>query len=215
MPLHRYDLASQGRALSALAALLIAAAAPAYAGSHACCAHGSRACAAKVAVACAPATQAAASTAPMPAPVAAAAPAAVAAPVWLPEWIGPAPESDVPDYALLYRPPVPTAPGMIIAIDPETGHLVAPTEAQRRAIALGAKSETGNLLESAGAPMTLERLPNGGEVLQLNGNFQSYSIARIGPDGRIVTDCAHDAASAKRLLAQPAPKPALPRAEKE
>jgi hypothetical protein len=133
--------------------------------------------------------------------------------VWLPAWIGPAPVADVPDYAALFAPVAPTvAPGMIIAIDPETGTPIKPSADQRRALTMDLEST--DALAPTDAPMLMESLPGGGVAVTLNGHFQMYSIARIGPDGRVVTDCAHDAATAKRLLAAPAPR-VVPAPEKE
>ena len=213
MPVNRYDLARLGCAIAALAAVLALAAPDASAGSRGCCSRDrSASCAAHAVQVCA-SEQAPSSAASVAATASPAAPAAVAA--WLPEWVGPAPVPSVTDYSLLFTPPVTTAPGMIIAIDPETGLLTTPTPEQRRLLTAGIEST--DLLATPGAPMLLERLPGGGEILTLNGNFQSYSIARIGPDGKIVTDCASDPKTALRILGTvPVPAPAPRRvAEKE
>jgi hypothetical protein len=206
MPLNRYNLAHFGPTLATLAVLLAATAPAAQAATP-----GSRDCATRCAqgrstAACAahPSVGAAVSAARIQAP----------APAWLPEWIGPAPVADVADYSALYAAPaVLQAPGMIVAIDAETGMPIRPSAAQRRALALGASAESSELLAPSDAPMLLQRLPGGGGIMTLNGHYQMYSIARVGADGRVVTDCAHDAATAQRMLTATS-KPRV-RAEKE
>jgi len=102
---------------------------------------------------------------------------------------------------------------MIVAIDAETGLPTRPSAAQRRTLALAMSAEGTDLLAPSDAPLLIERLPGGGEIMSLNGHFQMYSIARIGPDGRVVTDCAQDPETAKRMLTAPS-KPHV-HAEKE
>jgi hypothetical protein len=206
MPLNRHDLARLGPAIAAIAGLLAAApalaATPGSPNSDACTAGG------------APQRSAATCAARPSVGSAVVAPTSGSAPAWLPEWIGPAPTADVADYSAMYGvPSVPTAPGMIVAIDAETGLPIRPSAAQRRALALAMSAESSDLLAPSAAPLLIERLPGGGEIMTLNGHFQMYSIARIGPDGRVVTDCAQDPATAKRMLTTPS-TPRV-RAEKE
>jgi hypothetical protein len=205
MPLNRYHLAHFGPTLATLAVLLAATAPAAQAATP-----GSRDCATRCvqgrSTAARPSAGAAVSAARTQA----------TAPAWLPEWIGPAPPvSDVADYSALFGAPavLPPSPGMIVAIDAETGMPIRPSAAQLRMLSLGVSAESSELLAPSDAPMLLQRLPGGGGIMTLNGHHQMYSIARVGADGRVVTDCAHDAATAQRMLTATS-KPRV-RAEKE
>jgi len=201
MPLKRHHWARLAAASVTLSALL---ATTAQAGSHDCAARCARE---RSTAMCASHTTTAA--------VASVAPTRASSPVWLPEWIGPAPVADVADYSAMYgMPSFPTAPGMIVAIDPETRLPIRPTAAQRRTLSLGTSAESTDLLAPSDAPLLIERLPGGGEIMTLNGHYQMFSVARIGADGRVVTDCGQDAASAKRMLTATS-KPRVVRAEKE
>lgn len=214
MPLNRYDLARLGPTLATIAVLLAAAAQTATAAPAASAAMpsspDSRACAAgasaRSTTACAVRLSSGAT--------ASAAPTSGSAPAWLPEWVGPSPVDDVADYSAMFGvSSVPTAPGMIVAIDAETGLPIRPSAAQRRTLALAMSAESTDLLAPSDAPLLIERLPGGGEIMWLNGHFQMYSVARIGADGRVVTDCAQDPETAKRMLTAPS-KPRV-RAERE
>jgi hypothetical protein len=96
------------------------------------------------------------------------------------------------------------ASGLFVALDPVTHLPTTPSEAQKRAFAERAGHDA---LLAPTAPLRVERLPGGGEIIQLNGRFQSYSIARRDSRGRFVTDCAPDPATARNLLTK---KPAPP-----
>jgi hypothetical protein len=101
-------------------------------------------------------------------------------------------------------PPTSLASGLFIAIDPVTHRPTAPSAEQKRAWA--AQQELDALLAPT-RPLQVERLPGGGNIIHLNGQFQTYSIARRDAKGHIVTDCATDPASARKLLKQPVPPP--------
>lgn len=92
--------------------------------------------------------------------------------------------------------------GLFIALDPVTHLPVAPSDAQKRAFA--AQRESDALLAPT-RPLQVEKIPGGGEIIHLNGQFQSYSIARRDAKGHIVTDCVPDPKSARKLLTEPAP----------
>ncbi len=103
------------------------------------------------------------------------------------------------------------ASGLFIALDPITHLPTMPSDAQKRAFA--AQMEHDALLAPT-APFQIQRLPGGGEIIHLNGQFQVYSIARRDSRGRIVTDCAPDPAAARKLLTEPAPPSTTVREEK-
>jgi hypothetical protein len=127
---------------------------------------------------------------------------------WRPGWLpsdpgaGSGPGETVPLWA-------PTASGanhsagLLITIDPITHRPIAPTAEQKRAFAA---QQAQDALLAPTRPLTVQRLPNGGEIIHLDGAFRMYSIARRGADGKITTDCAPDAETARKLLSQPAPR---------
>jgi hypothetical protein len=78
----------------------------------------------------------------------------------------------------------------------------APTDAQLRSFATQVPHDA---LLAPARPLRVERLPGGGEIVHLNGQFQVYSVARRDANGHFVTECAPDPATARKLLAQPAP----------
>jgi len=94
------------------------------------------------------------------------------------------------------------SPGMFIAIDPVTRRPVAPSEEQKRGFQ--AQVERDALLAPA-HPLQIEKLPGGGEIIHLNGQFQVYSIARRDAQGHIRTDCVPNPSTARKLLSEPAP----------
>ena len=96
-----------------------------------------------------------------------------------------------------------TAAGMRVAIQPESGDLVPPSPEQ--AAELDALAGTSKATE----PPRVQVLPDGTILVDTRGRLESYSVARIGADGRIETDCASSADAAKRFLnRQPAtPQP--------
>jgi len=96
------------------------------------------------------------------------------------------------------------ASGLFIAIDPVTHRPVAPTLEQRRAWAAGQAAQDALLAPTR--PLTVQKLPNGGQIIHLDGAYRSYSIARRDANGRIVTDCVPDPAKARELLTQPVTK---------
>jgi hypothetical protein len=123
---------------------------------------------------------------------------------WHPNWLPGDPWVD--ESAPTFVRAADWAPGLIIAIDPETKRPTMPTPEQRRA--LSDAMERGGALGAPiapDAPLRVEKLPGGGEVTFLDGRFQVYLVARRDASGHLVTDCAPDYESAKRLATQPAP----------
>ena len=104
----------------------------------------------------------------------------------------------------------PETPGLYVALDPVTRRPVAPSAEQRRTFQ--AAIDLDQLLAPT-APLRVEKLPGGGEIVHLDGAFQSFSIARRDASGRFVVDCAPDGATARRLLATPLTPASTPRKE--
>jgi len=121
---------------------------------------------------------------------------------WRPGWLpgDPGTEDGVP--APVWTIPTAGGAGLFIALDPVTHLPTTPTEAQMRSLATQAPHDA---LLAPTRPLQVERLSGGGEIVHLNGQLQVYSVARRDANGHFVTECAPDAASARRLLTQPVP----------
>lgn len=114
------------------------------------------------------------------------------------------------------QPFLPGLMGMVVAIDPETGLLAMPTPEQlasldRTATLSRAEEE---MLSRSSAGLREFRLADGTVGLDLGGRFQEFSVARLGPNGRVVFDCASDLDAVRRMLATPVsvtptPQPAV------
>jgi len=87
---------------------------------------------------------------------------------------------------------------MRVARDPVTGDLGMPSAADAAMF--------GALQEPAGEPR-VEILPDGMMILHHDQHFRNYSLAHVGPDGRVVADCATDAAPLKLSSPQPVAVP--------
>ena len=127
-------------------------------------------------------------------------------PGWLPTDPGAGDEIGPGETVPVWTPTVRAATrsaGLLITIDPITHRPIAPTAEQKRAFA---EQQAQDALLAPTRPLTVQRLPNGGEIIHLDGAFRMYSIARRGADGKITTDCAPDARTARKLLSQPAPQ---------
>jgi len=128
---------------------------------------------------------------------------------WRPGWL---PGDPVTLEALVppaWAAPSSRASGLFIALDPVTHLPTTPTDAQLRSFATQVSHDA---LLAPARPLQVERLPGGGEIVHLNGQFQVYSIARRDAKGHFVTECAPDAATARKLLAEPPPAAPAPEA---
>jgi hypothetical protein len=74
---------------------------------------------------------------------------------------------------------------MVVAIDPSTGELRAPTQEELRA--LTARSDRGALWE--GVPTTVETLPDGRKRARLGSEYLRWSVVKINADGSLTFDC--------------------------
>ncbi len=101
-----------------------------------------------------------------------------------------------------------SAPGaahLMVARDPVTGELRAPTAAEREALRAIAKKA----LSRVGEPTLVETLPDGRVRARLGPEHARFSVARKNPDGTFSTDCVPagkvDAATSTPVPAAPAP----------
>ena len=81
--------------------------------------------------------------------------------------------------------PASAAPRMVVAIDPATGELRAPTPEGLRALMAG----SGGALLQAGGPTTVETLPDGRKRARLGPEFFRWSVVKVNADGSLTFDC--------------------------
>jgi hypothetical protein len=88
----------------------------------------------------------------------------------------------------------PGTAGMVVAIDPETGTVGMPSAEQMKAFDEQMKSS----LNQSDVGLEFINHPDGSTSVDLQGRYQSVSIAKIGADGRPQTTCVdtHEAARA-------------------
>lgn len=103
------------------------------------------------------------------------------------------------------QPFLPGMAGMIVALDPETGAIGLPTARQAEALM---RSEE-NMLSRSTEGLQAQYLPDGTVMLDLQGRFQEFSVARIGADGRVTFECLSSADAVRSVLRTPLPRPAV------
>ncbi len=84
--------------------------------------------------------------------------------------------------------------GFTVSRDPLTGELKAPAAEKLQALRLG----SGASRSSEGLREIM--LPDGTVALDLQGRFRSFSVAKLGKDGSIVTGCVTSENDAERFL---------------
>jgi hypothetical protein len=131
--------------------------------------------------------------APEPAPVAALSPAAISA--------------TQPARSRRARATAPPSmPGRIIALDPETGELGAPSPDQLRSLRAAPGVAAVSRTEEG---LTETRLTDGTVILDLDGRYQDQVIARLDRNGRLVYGCVHEDGKGHRAIRDTLPTSAL------
>ncbi len=92
--------------------------------------------------------------------------------------------------------------GMQVAIDPQTGRLRQPTPEERQALA----KALGRSLNRSTQGLTVTRFSNGMQRVDLQGRFQSTSVATVDAQGKVNYRCITTPAEAKAMARIPAPK---------
>jgi len=102
--------------------------------------------------------------------------------------------------------PGPGAGGSVVAIDPETGQLGAPSPEQLRAL-----REAGHDLAVSRTDEGLREtvLANGTVIIDLDGRFEDYLVARVDRTGRLVHGCVHGVQGLAHALRDTTTAPAL------
>ncbi len=95
----------------------------------------------------------------------------------------------------------PGSAGMVVALDPETGTFGLPSAEQAKALEQQMKAS----LNQTDAGLLFVNHPDGSTSVDLQGRFQSMSVAQIGPDGRARTTCVETQEAARAALDGTAP----------
>jgi hypothetical protein len=86
----------------------------------------------------------------------------------------------------------PGSAGMVVAVDPETGGLRMPSSEELQAL----YSTPADQMNFSSDGLVKVANPRGGFTVDLQGRFQEYSVARIGPDGKPIFGCGQSQAAA-------------------
>ena len=87
--------------------------------------------------------------------------------------------------------------GQTVAIDRQTGKLRPPTPEEARKLAEG----LGNFLSRSEQGLTILTHPNGAQSVDLQGRFQSVTLAKINRDGSTSEKCVTSMHEARAFLA--------------
>jgi NADH dehydrogenase FAD-containing subunit len=92
--------------------------------------------------------------------------------------------------------------GQTVAIDRQTGKLRPPTADEARQLGAALK----NYLNRSGQGLTVKTHPNGVQSVDLQGRFQSVSLAKVNADGSTSEKCVTNMQEAQDFLATPSAK---------
>jgi hypothetical protein len=109
-------------------------------------------------------------------------------------------------------PPVDNAEEDGAVSAPANSELRQPTAAESERLL----NELNQMLDQSTEGLVAVPLPEGGEMVDLQGRFQNVALAKVGPDGKVQTECVTTLSEAKDFLdegSRPASgkKPASPR----
>lgn len=127
--------------------------------------------------------------------------------------IGPANALATPTWPYAWRPgwlpgdPVAVSspmPGLWVTLDPVTRRPVAPAAEQRRARVAALQAAALPLgAHDIDAPLPVQRIPGGGELVHLNGRHMVFEVARRDASGHFTMSCASDSSAASRPISNP------------
>lgn len=83
-------------------------------------------------------------------------------------------------------------PGMVVVKDPESGELRAPNGQEAADLGLGATSAAFGRVIAAPQADAITSPVGGFPGVRLNDTANVYSVATIGPDGKLKMDCVDD-----------------------
>lgn len=91
--------------------------------------------------------------------------------------------------------------GQTVAIDKATGKLRQPTPEEAKVLAAGIAKMTNRSTDG----LVVKHHPNGAKSIDLQGRFQSVSVAKTNPDGSVDEKCVTNSKQAEDFLkAKPA-----------
>jgi guanyl-specific ribonuclease Sa len=79
----------------------------------------------------------------------------------------------------------PGSAGMVVSVDPATGQVRMPTPEELQSLYV----QVDDPLNYSSEGLTFTTSPKGGVMVDVQGRFREYSVARVGADGRIVLGC--------------------------
>ncbi len=80
--------------------------------------------------------------------------------------------------------------GLVVAIDPESGELGAPSAAQMAQLEAAQQLLPSDELSHSDAGLTPVRHPDGSVSLDLEGRFQEFATIHVGPGGKRIFGCS-------------------------
>ena len=86
--------------------------------------------------------------------------------------------------------------GQSVAVDPQTGKLRPPTPEEARQLGMALRK----YLSRSSQGLTVKTHPNGAQSVDLQGRFQSVSLAKINPDGSASEKCVTSMQQAEQFL---------------
>ena len=92
--------------------------------------------------------------------------------------------------------------GQTVAVDSQTGKLRAPTPDEARRLGAALR----NYLNRSSQGLIVKTHPNGAQSVDLQGRFQSVSLAKINPDGSVSEKCVTSMQEADGFLKSPSAK---------
>ena len=105
-------------------------------------------------------------------------------------------------------------PGMRVFKDPQTGQFREGDKSEIDALTgSGGGLPTGSA--TAGTPARPFALPKGGIAVPVDESSMAYSVAKIGPDGKLVTECVTGEKAAKKALTTPVSTKQRPQLEEQ
>lgn len=108
------------------------------------------------------------------------------------------------DPALFTTPPTTdSSPGMVFAIDPDTGLPGMPTPEQMRRL-----FPAGTRMQQTEQGFIVEQRANGTVLVHVGSAMQEYTFVRVGPEGKLMRGCATPAPGSRTLTEIP-PAPPL------
>ena len=92
--------------------------------------------------------------------------------------------------------------GQTVAVDPQTGKLRPPTPDEARQLGMALR----NYLNRSTQGLVVKTHPNGAQSVDLQGRFQSVSLAKVNPDGTTSEKCVTNLHEADEFLKSPPEK---------